>query len=318
MSKLELKNIFTSYWKFLVLQKLCSFNFFDALEKKSLSEIEISKKLNFHLKPLHFILEFLLEEKYLLKEKNKFLLSKKGVLLTETHSESLKNACILWGEEHLTAWKKIDFTFRTGKSSFEKIYKKSFFDYLNSFPDKLNNYHKALEEYSKDDYKNLSKKINFSIHKTIADIGSGTGTVIDFLAKKNPKQNFILFDLEKVIQLNKKNYMNIKKISGNFFKPFPFKTDAIILSKVLHDWNDKKASEILTHSKKALNINGRLYIIEIMQNEKKTHLLSLNMLAICGSYERSFSEYKTLLASSGFKIIETIPLNQLQRILVCK
>jgi C-methyltransferase len=51
--------------------------------------------------------------------------------------KSLKYACMNWSGEHLTAWQNLDFSIKTGNSSFEEIYKKPFFDFLNDNPEKL-------------------------------------------------------------------------------------------------------------------------------------------------------------------------------------
>ncbi len=97
-----------------------------------------------------------------------------------------------------------------------------------------------------------------------------------------------------------------------------FQTDALILSRVLHDWEDEKALKILTHCKNALKPRGTLYILEILQNDTQAHLLSLNMLAICKSYERTLEEYQILLKKAEFNIKAIYPLNNLQKIIVCQ
>ncbi|MCP5503187.1 MAG: methyltransferase [Leptospiraceae bacterium] len=316
--KSELKNIFTSYWYFLALQKACQLDLFDIIEEKNKTISEIITLLKVNHKAMSHLIMFLIEEKYVSEINNILSLTEKGLLLTESHPESLKNACILWGEEHLKAWENIDYTLKTGKPSFENIYGKPFFDYLESHPDKLKNYHLAMRDYAKDDYFNLAAKIDFSIHKSIADVGGGVGTLIEPIALKYKNTSCILFDLENVVNIiNTPSTKPYTILSGNFFEKLPFKTDAIILSRVLHDWNDKRANTILSNCRSALNENGRLYVIEILQNENTAHLLCLNMLGICESHERTLSEYQKLLHSNNFKILETISLNHLQRILIC-
>jgi hypothetical protein len=44
--------------------------------------------------------------------------------LTENNPESLKYACLNWSDEHSIAWQHLDFSIKTGKSSFEEIYMK--------------------------------------------------------------------------------------------------------------------------------------------------------------------------------------------------
>lgn len=52
---------------------------------------------------------------------------------------------------------------------------------------------------------------------------------------------------------------DIKKISGSFFDKIPSQSEVIILSRVLHDWNNEKAGIILKNCYDALPIGGTIY-----------------------------------------------------------
>jgi hypothetical protein len=223
-----------------------------------------------------------------------------------------------WSGEHLTAWQSLDFSIKTGKSSFEAIYNKPFFDFLNDNPEKLHAYHKAMYQYAKDDYKILPDVIDFSKHKSVMDVGGGYGAVLEKIKNKNPNLVCILFELPKVI--DKVAVPNIKKISGSFFDKIPNQTETIILSRVLHDWNDKKASIILKNCFEALPNNGTLYVIENCSDKLKIDLslLSLNMSAMCESLERASTQYILLCENTGFQFHSETKLNELQTILIFK
>lgn len=317
--KSELKNTFTSYWHFLALQKACQLGIFDVLAEEKHTFQSLNEYLKTDGKSLNSLLSFFLEEDYLKRRNDFFVVTEKGLLLTENHPESLKNACILWGEEHLTAWQKLDFTLQTGQPSFEKIYGKPFFDYLNEHPLKLKNYHLAMRDYAKDDYKDLPNICDFSEHSVIADIGGGLGVLIGYIADAYQNNHCILFDLPTVTKLiEDSDSQPFQIIGGSFFEPFPFNAEALILSRVLHDWSDEDAQTILQNCRTALSSNGFLYIIEIMQDEVAAHLLSLNMLAMCKSYERTFGEYQKLLKKAGFQVCSRKRWNDLQTILICQ
>lgn len=315
----ELKNTFTSYWHFLALQKACKLAIFDLLAENKYTLPSLAKQLNLHLPSLSHLVAFLVEENYLREENQYFLVTPKGQLLTDDHPDSLKNACIHWGEEHLLAWSQLEITLATGKPSFEHIYGQPFFDYLNQHTAKLENYHLAMRDYARDDYKNLPFIHDFAPYDTIADIGGGLGVLLSYIEKKEPNKRYILFDLPSVIQLAEtQKISNAQLIAGDFFKPLHFKADVIILSRVLHDWNDDLAKKILHHCKAALNPKGHILVLEIMHDEVATHLLNLNMLAICNSHERTFEAYQKLLTQAGLNILSRKQLNNLQTILVCQ
>ena len=315
--KENLKRTFTTYWEFLTLNAACELNIFDAIEQ-GFQEVKI---LNNYLKTnelaLKKLIDALVELETIFIEEGKFLLTEKGKLLTENHPESLKNACLLWAKEHLTAWQNLAYSIQTGKPSFEYLYERPFFEYLQTNPQKLKNYHLAMRDYARDDYKDLPKIIDFSEHKKLADWGGGLGTVTEFILQANPHIECCVLDLPEVVALiENPPEKPFQTKSANFFENADFQVDAIILSRILHDWNDEKCMQILHNCFHALSQNGKMYIMEIMQDEVHANLLSLNMLLMCESYERTYQEYQQLLAKVGFQIVERKPLNALQTILI--
>ena len=312
--KEELKNTFTSYWSFMALRTACQLNLFDEVKKGNFSISEINQLLKTDYNSLVILINTLVELNTIQIIEKKLTLKPKGELLTESSPHSLKQACILWGGEHLDAWQNLQSTIKTGKPSFEAEYEVPFFNYLKTDKNKLYNYHKAMSEYAVDDYKNISKIIDFTKFSTITDIGGGLGVLINYIQKDFPSRTFNLLELPEVIDLVE-NEKNINLIKADFFKPLPVKSDLIILSRVLHDWDNEKAKLILNNCSQSITDKGKILIIEIMQDEINANLLSLNMKAICKSYERTYIQYEELIKSIGFKVSNKNKLNSLQTIL---
>ena len=313
--KNQLKSFFTEHWKYMAVSTACKLHLFDHLQEAK-SARELAKDLLLNEEKLLLLLNALHNADFLSKSVDFFKVNPLSELLTESHPESLKYACLNWSAEHLTAWQELDFSITTGKSSFEKIYKLPFFDYLNEDSKKLHAYHKAMYEYAKDDYKSASDIIDFSKHKSLMDVGGSYGALLENIKKVNPSLECILFDLEKVV--SQASISNIRKLSGNFFDKIPSLSDAIILSRILHDWTNEKANIILKNCFKALPSNGTLYIIENCADKINLDLslLSLNMTAICESHERTSTEYISLSESVGFCFEHESKLNDLQTILM--
>ncbi len=314
--KQNLKKTFTSYWKYLALQTACKKDIFDLILSGKKTINELAKFGNFNKTVLSDLMSALEQAETLQIIENKIFLTEKGEVLTENNPNSLKYACIHWGEETMTAWQNLDYTLITGKQAFNHIYKKTFFDYLAEDKSKLENYHKAMNEYARDDYENICEKYDFSIHESIMDIGGSLGALINVISKNNPNLKCYLFDLPEVIELIKKH--NYKIIKGNFFENIPKVSETLIMSRIIHDWNDKKAIIILQNAYKSLPKNGTLYLIENLTDkiENKAALLSLNMHLITESYERTLSEYKILLEKANFKFVEYKKINELQHLII--
>lgn len=312
----NLKNKFTNYWEFLSIKTACKLNLFDLILQGENTLEKLSVKIIADKKILNTLL-IALKQSNLIFDKNKQLfLTELGQTLTENHKNSVKYSCILWAEEHLTAWQNFDYTLLTGKPAFDNIYGKTFFDFISDKPDKLKIYHRAMAEYARDDYENICSFIDFSTHKSIIDIGGGIGTLIKIVQSNNSKVRCYLFDKQEVIALS--NFKN--KISGDFFIEIPNFADAIILSRVIHDWNDEKIKIILFNVYNALPQNGILYVIENFADEiaDKAVLLSLNMAIMTNSYERTGKEYISLLSENRFKILSIKKINEFQNVLICR
>ena len=311
----QLKSFFTEHWKYMAVSTACKLNLFDSFQvEKTIGQV--AQELDLSEEKLTLLIKALHNEGFLNQSNDSYVVNELSELLTDNHPESLKYACLNWAGEHLTAWQNLDFSIETGKSAFEKVYGKPFFDYLNDHTEKLDAYHKAMYQYAKDDYKSLPERIDFGKHKSIMDVGGGYGAVLEIIKNNQKELDCILFDLESVVA--NINRTNIEKIGGDFFEAIPSRTEAIILSRVLHDWDDNKARKILLNCFEALPDEGYLYVIENCSDNISVDLslLSLNMSAMCESFERTKSEYMDLAQNSGFHLIDEKQLNSLQTILI--
>ena len=314
--KNEFKAMFTEHLKYLAVNAACELKLFDKVFEGQDTVERLVSVNNWDYKSCIFLVDFLIDANFVKIEGGKLRLSEKGDLLREGNADGLHYACMNWSSEHMTAWQQLSYSINTGKSTFEKIYGKPFFNYLDSHPEKLHYYHKAMFEYARDDYKELPNLIDFAIHKSVIDVGGGYGAAISLIAQKNSNVKCFLFDLEKVIDQVSND--SIEKIGGDFLQSIPRVSDAMILSRVLHDWNDNTSLQILQNCFASLPDNGILYVIENCTDliRSKLSLLSLNMTAMCESFERSLSEYTILCKIVGFKFQTHISLNNLQTIII--
>ncbi|MHA1275146.1 MAG: methyltransferase, partial [Promethearchaeota archaeon] len=147
------------------------------------------------------------------------------------------------------------------------------------------------------------------------DVGGGTGKLLAKILIHNKNiEKGILFDLHSVIKNAKKTFndLNLKSrmeyISGDFFEKIPVKADTIIMSRVLHDWNDKNAKLILKNVNSALENEGNLLILEMVVPDNPEFdfgiSLNFNLLVNVGGKERTLSEFEDMLRQTSFKLID--------------
>ncbi len=315
--KNELKSMFTEHWKYLAVAAACRLKLFDKIYEGQKSIGQLVQSNNWNSSVLMHLMKFLTDAAYIISEETgTYILTEKGDLLRECRSDGLYYACLNWAGEHLNAWQHIHTSIESGKSAFESRFNKPYFEYLNDYPDKLRSYHLAMSQYAVDDYKDIPVLVDFSIHRSIMDVGGGFGTVIRQVKLNFPHSVCMLFDLEEVLAGIEMG--DVIKVSGNFFKEIPDLAEALILARIIHDWDDDKAAIIISNCFKALPERGSLYLIENCTDYlmDDLSLLSLNMAAMCQSYERSSSEYIQLCMKAGFTFHTQEKLNQLQTILI--
>ncbi len=322
-------DLMVAYWKSCILYAAAKTNIFDAIQKGYTNVKDLAAKLNLDFQALRLFIQALNALQLVSwneDDDNKLFLLPQGKLFTESHNYSLKSAAIMWAEEHYKAWNHLDYTLRTGESSFTKLFGKPFFDWLDENPKKLQIYQEAMSAYAKKDYLNVTKKIDFSKHTTVLDIGGGIGILLSYILKDNPHLRGILLERKEVVNtaekfLKAEGVLNrCQLISGDFKQPLNLRTDAIILSRVLHDWDDNTCLTLLQHAHKYLEGEGKLYIIELLLPQDPKNdlgaLLNLNMAVMTTGRERTLSDYIRLLEKTNFKFIHTIELSPINSIIV--
>jgi hypothetical protein len=102
------------------------------------------------------------------------------------------------------------------------------------------------------------------------------------------------------------------------FEPWKLEADAVVLSRVLHDWDDIEAVRILTHARGALPHGGRVYIVEMLLPDEGVagSLCDLHLLMATGGRERSSEHYARLLAAAEFELAEVRRLPTLPSVIV--
>jgi hypothetical protein len=85
--------------------------------------------------------------------------------------------------------------------------------------------------------------------------------------------------------------------------------DAYLLKGVIHDWPDVEAAKILCNTRRAIRPDGILLLIEgiVDSTARPVGLMEFLMLVI-GGLERTETEFRSLLAATGFSLTRIIPI----------
>ena len=162
--------------------------------------------------------------------------------------------------------------------------------------------------------------VSWDEHKSVLDAGGGNGILLKQLLKNYPHLEAVLIELPEVINQipeKEKNQERINYIGKDFFTPWNVSADAIIFSRVLHDWPDHLALALLERAKQSLTSEGKIYVIEMIvdQNSPRGGLLDLNMFVMTGGCERTLQDWKSLFAKANLNLSKTIELSTIVSIL---
>jgi O-methyltransferase domain/Dimerisation domain len=143
--------------------------------------------------------------------------------------------------------------------------------------------------------------------ETVVDIGGGSGTLLSELLARRPELRGTVFDLAETNRDEVSLGDRIAFLSGSFFEHAPT-GDVYVLSKILHDWDDEHAGQILRCVRAAAPPSARLLVLDSVVppgNEPAgVKWLDILMFVLQRGRERAESEWHALLEGAGFQVDE--------------
>jgi hypothetical protein len=156
---------------------------------------------------------------------------------------------------------------------------------------------------------------------TLVDVGGGYGALIPPVLAAHPAMAATVFDLPRCERGANELLAGAglsdraRFVAGDFFAdPLPGGADAYVLKSVVHDFDDDQVMTLFDNCRRAAACGTRLLLIEtVLPDEVGTSVedrwmaaADLNMLIATGGRERTESEYRELLRSTGFEITRIV------------
>ena len=145
--------------------------------------------------------------------------------------------------------------------------------------------------------------------RTVLDVGGGIGALLAEVLRAQPHLTGAVLDLPPVRPEAEQALADAgvadraRFVGGSFFDPLPAGYDVLVVSRVLTDWNDERATEILRRCREARA--GRVLIVEVLAGEehaKNNSSFDLQSLTLLGGRERGVDDFRALAGAAGLTV----------------
>ncbi|HEV2343413.1 MAG TPA: methyltransferase, partial [Actinocrinis sp.] len=254
-----------------------------------------------------------------------FELTATGRLLGSETRGSSRLAAIMFGEEVHEAFGEILHTLRTGRPAFEKIHGEPFYDYLRDRPQAAAMFATAMGSAA---VPIVFARCDLGRPRAVVDIGGGDGGLLARMLSRHREARGVLVELPDAIERARARLASsghadrIEFAAASFFDSgaIPSGADVYTLSRVLHNWNDDAAVQILRRVREAAPPHARLFVFEYLIEDpdeasdattgadgadgagSALNAIDLLSLVMLEGYERSAHQYRALLAQAGFEV----------------
>jgi hypothetical protein len=192
---------------------------------------------------------------------------------------------------------------QTRDETFSRRFGADFWSWLEEHPSERAAFDAAMAG-GKDRHADRLAQLEWHDDELVVDVGGGNGALLRALLQRQPRLRGIVLDLPETDRNESDFDDRLRFVPGSFFEAVP-EGDAYLLSGILHDWNDERATAILQTIRRAAPEQARLFVIDTVLapgNEPQGgKWLDLLMLVI-GGRERTEAEWRALIESEAFSV----------------
>ena len=224
----------------------------------------------------------------------------RGEYLKASHPWTLAGAAIEYGRYFSAKWEALPDAMRAGTGwRAADVFREVAADPTRAVP-----HHIMLQSYALHDYSAVPRALGLRGDERVIDAGGGLGALAGLLVAEYPGLQVTVLDRPEVLSEADTAALGdrVSLHATDIFEPWGVEGDAVIMARVLHDWDDARAVRLLTHARRALRPGGRLFVVEMLVPEHGIAgaLCDLHLLVVSGGQERTASQFTALMAEAGF------------------
>ena len=226
----------------------------------------------------------------------------RGAHLKAGHPCTLAGAAREYGRVFSRTWEALPDVLRgTGHSP------PDVFAEVAADPDRVAIHHRMLMSYALHDYAQAPAAFALRGDERVIDAGGGLGALAQLLVNHYPRLRVTVLDRPEVVELMACRALGerVRARPADLFGSWGVEGDAVVMARVLHDWDDPRALRLLRAARRALPVGGRLFVVEMAlpENGAAGSLCDLHLLAVTGGRERTAAQYAALFDRSGFDAV---------------
>jgi hypothetical protein len=237
-----------------------------------------------------------------------FALTSTTRLLRTDVPGSVHDMAVIYGEEVFRSFAEITHTVRTGVPAFDAVHGRPFYDYLADHPDIDRTFSAAMGAAIVPVALSACDLAGVSL---VADLGGGNGGLLVDLLTGHPDLRGVLVELPEAARQARERFAEaglcdrVEVVEGSFFDTVPPGADRYVLSRVLHNWADGRAADVLRAVRAGMPADSRLIVLEELvdpADSTRADIGDLLLLLMLQGTDRTEAEYRDLLADSGFTV----------------
>ncbi|GAA4186502.1 phenazine-1-carboxylate N-methyltransferase PhzM [Streptosporangium oxazolinicum] len=225
--------------------------------------------------------------------------------------QSLRDMCLLHGEEYYTAWSHAPHAISTVSSGFEVAYGQSFYSYLSHDKDIAKRFQRNMNTANMF-FDQVPEIFDFS-GKKVVDVGGGGGQLLTAILGATPDARGTLFDREHMMPAAREHLAatvgldRVELVAGDMFEAVPAGGDVYILCRVLAGWEDDAVVEVFENCRRAMEgSSSRLLVIDRLVVDEDSTVLpalwDLQLLMITGGQHRTLDRFTEMLDRAGLDV----------------
>ncbi|MBA0053035.1 hypothetical protein E0L36_19795 [Streptomyces sp. AJS327] len=240
-------------------------------------------------------------------------------LLCADTPRSSRESALMFGEEVHRSFGEITHTLTTGQPAFEAVYGRPFYDHVNGDARTGGAFSAAMGTAP---VPAALARCDLSGLGCLVDVGGGEGGLLTRALTPRPAARGVLVELPEALGRARPRLAEaglerrVDLVEGSFFDQLPGGGDVYVLSRVLHNWDDARATRVLRRVREAIPPHARLLVLERLEHpgpaapgdlgrpspSAQAKLIDLLMLVMLEGHDRTEAEYRALLEAADFEV----------------